>query len=255
MRALLRLIGALAVVGSLSACTQPVAVKAPKAKPATRSDVYVAVGSSDSVGAGSSDPLLHAWTQQFYRSSLSGSSIFYNMAVPGSTTAQALQNQVPVALRLAPSIVTVWLNVNDVFDGVTPAAYGVQLQSLVSGLRRQGASKVLVANTPPLDQLPGYLACMAGTQSSDRLFSCPSPVPNPAALDATVAAYNTVTNQVVSSSGAILVDLHAATVTAERTSTPASLVGDDGIDPSDAGAALVARTFAAALAASHRTPS
>ena len=227
----------------------------PRATPSLSSNaarvVYVAVGASDSVGVGSSDPIRGAWTQRFYRSALPISATFVNVAVSGSTTAQALQDQVPQALKLMPTLVTVWLNVNDIIHGVAPTDYRAELQSLVGQLRRGGATTVLVANTPPLDQLPAYRACLAGA-SFGGVSLCPSPVPDPAALDAVVDAYNAATASVASSAGAVLVDLHAAGLAAEKDGTEASLIASDGFHPSDAGHALVAKTFADALAASGR---
>ena len=212
----------------------------------------MAIGSDDSIGAGTTDPLLDAWTQLFYRRALRRSAVFYNMAESGSTTEQALADQVQPALSLNPTVVTVWLNVTDVFAGVSPVSYGSSLKALVTALRRQGTATVLVANTPPLSQLPGYRACLSGKQSTSRTFSCPDPIPDAHDLDATVAVYNEITASVVAATGAVLVDLHAALLTPETTGSVASLIGPDGVNPSDAGQALVARTFAAALSATGR---
>jgi lysophospholipase L1-like esterase len=124
--------------------------------------VYVAVGASESAGVGATDPLRNAWTQVFYRTALPRSTVFVNMAISGSTVADALVAQVPNAVALSPNVVTVWLNVNDILHGVTPASYESDLTRLVTSLRRGGATKVLVANTPPLDDLPAYRACLPG---------------------------------------------------------------------------------------------
>jgi lysophospholipase L1-like esterase len=164
---------------------------------------------------------------------------------------QALQAQVPTAVSLKPTVATVWLNVNDVFDGVDPVVYGRQLRSIVSTLSRGGAATVLVANTPPLQLLPGYLNCLSGRESATRTFSCPTPVPTATALQAVVATYNAQIASVTSSTGAVLVNLNAAYAGAARAGTTASLVGPDGINPSNAGQALVAHSFGAALARAH----
>ena len=223
----------------------------PGSQPAAtgRAVVYVAVGASESVGVGSSDPLRDAWTQRFYRDALPATAVFVNVAVSGATTAQALLDQLPTALSLDPTVVTVWLNVNDLLHQVAVAVYQQELASVVSQLRRGGQATVLVADTPPLDQLPAYRSCLAGTAVASRDFSCPAVVPPPAVLDAEVDAYNTATAQVVAANGAVLVDLPAAGLAAEAGGTEASLVGGDGFHPSDAGHALVARTFAAAYQA------
>ena len=236
-----------------SACTVSKPVATPKASPSSSPLVYVAVGASESVGVGATDPHRDAWTQVFFRTALPRSAVFVNMAVPGSTVAEALAGQVPDAVGLSPDVVTVWLNVNDILHGVTPASYEADLTKLVTALRRGGATKVLVANTPPLDDLPAYRACLPGATATQGA-SCPVPgalagaVPAPAALDAVVDAYNAAIARVAAATGAVLVDLHAAGLAARQNGTEASLVGRDGFHPSDAGHALVARIFAAAYA-------
>ena len=116
------MVGALAAALVLAGCTSAM----PTSKPRSTSKpvVYVAVGAGASVGVGLNDPLIEAWTQLFYRDSLPSSAVFVNMAVPESTALQALQAQVPTAVSLKPTVATVWLNVDDVFDGVGPSVYG-----------------------------------------------------------------------------------------------------------------------------------
>lgn len=240
-----RLLGAFGAALVLAGCTT--ASQTSNAPSKSKPVVYVAVGASESVGVGLTDPLVNAWTQLFYRGSLKPSAVFVNMAVPDSTALQALQAQVPTAVSLKPSVATVWLNVNDVLDGVDPSVYGRELGSIVSTLSREGAT-VLVANTPPLQLLPGYLNCLSGQERATQTFSCPSPLPSAAALQAEVAAYNAQIASVTSSTGAVLVNLNAAYGRAARAGGQAALVGPDGINPSNAGQALVAHTFAAALA-------
>ena len=67
MRRVPRFVGATIIVLSLVGCTQSDAALAPNRTPASKSEVYVAIGSDDSIGAGTTDPLLDAWTQLFYR--------------------------------------------------------------------------------------------------------------------------------------------------------------------------------------------
>jgi acyl-CoA thioesterase-1 len=253
VRARLRLLGLLGVVLLVASACTPHKKAAAKPTPSGAPFTYVAVGASESIGLGSTDPLRDAWPQLFYRT-LPGSAVFVNVAVSGSTVAQALVDQVPPALNLSPGLVTVWLNVNDIIHGVQAVAYEPELKTLVTDLRRGGATPVLVANTPPLDQLPAYRACLAGKATPSDAFSCPEVVPPPATLDADVAAYNAATARVVAETGAILVDLHAAGLSARQTGTEASLVGPDGFHPSNAGHALVASTFATALATASRLP-
>src|SRR2546427_12419565 len=132
-----------------TACTASRTAATPKPTPSTPPLVYVAVGASESVGVGATDPHRDAWTQVFFRTALPRSAVFVNMAVPGSTVAEALAAQVPDAVALSPNVVTVWLNVNDILRGVTPASYEGDLTRLVTALRRGGGTQGLVAQTTP----------------------------------------------------------------------------------------------------------
>ncbi|HET9443959.1 MAG TPA: SGNH/GDSL hydrolase family protein [Acidimicrobiales bacterium] len=199
------------------------------------SPVYVAVGASETVGVGADDPSRQAWTVLFHEQALPEAAEFVNLGVSGSNTAEALAAQVPRAVELAPTLVTVWLNVNDIVDRVAPAQYERQLAETVRRLRRGGRTKVLVANTPEVDQLP-VLARFGGSVT--------------ALADQAVDAYNEVTARVVEREGAVLVDLHAASERAERDGRFAELISADGFHPSTQGHAEVASLFEAALESS-----
>lgn len=237
------LVGVAAVLAA--SCTSPNRGAAPKPSPSGPPLVYVAVGASESVGLGSSDPIRNGWTQLFYRDTLPRSTVFVNMAESGSTLAESLTNQLPEAVTLGPDVVTVWLNVNDIVHAVPASTYEQELRTLVSSLRRGGKAKVLLANTPPLDHLPAYLACLSGDPQVSARCVTPA-VPDVASVDAAVDDYNAATARVAAATGAILVDLHAAGLAARQAGIEASLVASDGFHPSDAGHAFVAREFAAA---------
>ena len=151
-------------------------------------------------------------------------------------------------MRLAPDLVTVWLNVNDLVARVPLATYEEQLGRLISGLRRNGSTRVLVANTPPLDRAPAYLACRPNPPPRSR---CALPaVPEPELVRLAVAAYNQAIARVVTANGATLVDLHAAGLAARSAGREESLFGTDGFHPSTAGHRAVADAFAVVLRAS-----
>jgi acyl-CoA thioesterase-1 len=205
----------------------PVAAPAPRA-------VYVAVGASESVGVGADNPVTESWPQVLFRTAMPIGTVFYDVAAAGATVREALADQVPRALELAPTVVTVWLNVNDITAFVPVERYEEDLRTLVHDLRRSGRTRVLLANTPPLDELPALV----------RLH-----LPEPAVAQA-VARYDDAIARVAAAEGADLVDLHAAGVTAIADGTFPSLVSGDGFHPSTPGHAAVARAFARVLAAS-----
>lgn len=183
--------------------------------------VYVAVGASDTTGVGLADPQGQAWPRLFHQRAVPDAE-YVNVGVAGSTVADALQAQVPKALEARSTVVTVWLNVNDLSRFVGPAAYEAQLRDLVHRLR-EGGTNVLVANTPVIDRLPAVM----------RLGLSPD------AVNAAVDSYNEAIRRVVESEHAVLVDLHAVPF-------DPGYVGPDGFHPSAAGHQAVAAAFAEA---------
>jgi lysophospholipase L1-like esterase len=220
----------------IGACTGPGRPATPAVAPGDQGPpvTYVAVGASESVGVGTDDPLREAWPQLLYRDALPRRTVFVNLGIPGATVERALDDEVAQAVGLSPTIATVWLNVNDIAALVPPSVYEQRLDTLVSRLRRGGATRVLVANTPPLDKLPAV----------DRL-GLPA-----AAVNLAVDQYNAAVARVVAKEGAVLVDLHKAGLDARAAGREAELVSADGFHPSAAGHRAVADAFAAALQAS-----
>jgi lysophospholipase L1-like esterase len=207
--------------------------------------VDVAVGASETVGAGTDDPLRSAWPQVLYTSALPRGAVLYNFGIPGATVGGALTAELPQALAVHPDLVTVWLNVNDLLAGVSPALYESRLAQLVHALRRGGHTRVLVANTPWLDRLPAYTACRPETTLTAQPCGLPGgAAPPPAELDRLVDAYNDAIGRVVAREGAELVDLHAA---GEVPVVHPGYVSDDGFHPSESGHVAVAAAFAAVL--------
>ena len=200
--------------------------------------VYVSVGASETTGAGSDQPLRDGWPRVLHRTAMPPGSIHVNMGIPGATVAQAIAEEVEATLQARPNLVTVWLNVNDLSRGVTPAEYERQLEQLVRTLRGSGRTRVLVANTPPLDQLPAY-----------QLGRLLADVPDAEAVQALVVRYNQAIARVVQRLGAHLVDLHALGMAARAAGTEASYISRDGFHPNTAGHAKIAEAFAEVLRA------
>lgn len=217
----------------------------PSVSPSGRALTYVAIGASETVGIGADHPQAQAWPQVFYRTALPRAAVLVNLGVPGSTVAQAVREQLPSAIAAKPDLATVFLNVNDIVDRVPVSAYRADLEMLLEGLRSTGA-RVLVANVPPLDQLPLLKACLpfapglGGSCDTSRRISVEK-------IDRTVDDFNGAIASVASATGAIVVDLHAASLKVRKAGGEASIISSDGFHPSTAGHELIARTFAAAL--------
>lgn len=245
-RAARRLAWALAgLIGLTVACAPD---RAPL-RPASAADeappfLYVAVGGSDSVGVGSDEPLRQSWPQVFYRRALPRRATFVNLGVPGATVDAALLGEAQEAVSLGPQLVSLWLNVTEVLLGVPVDAYETDLSRLVRLLRREGATQVLVANVPPLDRLPAYLACRADPGSPTCTIA--QNLPPPEVVRARVDAFNVAIAAVADREAAILVDLHSAGLRARRGGVEQRLVAEDGFHLSTDGHDAVASAFAEA---------
>jgi lysophospholipase L1-like esterase len=203
--------------------------------------VYAAIGASETYGIGASDPSLQAWPRVFSNDVLPGSAVLYNFGIPGATTAQALHDEVPAAVAVHPTVVTVWLNVNDLISGVAAQDYGAQLRQVLHALRRGGQARVLVANTPDLAQLPAYRACLPNGPAGGPACLIPAGfMPTPQAVAAAVAAYNAAISDAVKLEGATLVDLNLND--SQITQHP-EWISADGFHPSTQGYAVIAKQF------------
>ena len=245
VRRLIRVVAVVTVTAVLAACSSSSESGSQRASTTTtRPPVYVAVGASETVGVGADLPE-QAWPEVLHRNRLPAGTTFTNLGIPGATVSRVLADVLPRALAARPTLATVWLNVNDLLAGVTADAYEAQLGRLVRALRRDGATRVLVANTPPLELLPAYDTCRRRAQAG----GCPmgSLLPSPDTVAAAVAGYNAAVRRVADAEGAVLVDLHQASVRSHSAGRWAALVSADGFHPSTLGHRAVADAFAQAL--------
>ncbi|MGH9125066.1 MAG: SGNH/GDSL hydrolase family protein [Acidimicrobiales bacterium] len=224
------------VKGKALGTAPPANLSAPK--------LYAAIGSSDARGTGTDVPLRQAWPQVLF-ATLPANFRFVNLALPDATVADVLAQSLPIAEDLRPALVTISLSVEDMLRQVPVATYEAELRTLLHALRATGAT-VLLANAPPVQDLPGYLACLDG-----GTLACSPRIPHPVAPAATVAAevtsYNRAITDVAQSEGAAVVDLYGAALAAAAQGIGPSLLAADGLDPNAAGAQRIAAGFAAAL--------
>lgn len=200
--------------------TTACAVRAQAARPVT----YVAIGASDAVGVGASDPETEGWVPRF-GSNLGPNVRIVNLGVSGSTLSQAINEQMGPAVDAQPDVVTVWLAVNDLNARVPLDSYAVDLDTLLGRLETTHA-RVLVGNVPDLSTLAAFRGI------------------DPVALQAEVNRWNSVIAKTVDRHGATVVDLHAHW--REVVDHPEYLSAD-GFHPSADGYQALADVFAGAL--------
>ena len=189
---------------------------------------YVAIGASDSVGVGASDPKTKSWPALVAARLPQGTS-YTNLGVSGSTVAQAIVEQLPRATAADPDVVTVWLAFNDLAHAVPPASYRADLAKLLQSLL-QTRAKIFVANLPDLRGVPA-------TAGIDRGL-----------LAAAVDAYNRQIADVVRESGSRVTLVDLATGSAELISREL-VVSADGLHPNDLGYQRISERFIDAMRA------
>jgi acyl-CoA thioesterase-1 len=206
-----------------------ITTSAPTASPLSTAAAfrYVAIGASDTVGVGASDPANGSWPARVAARLPAGTS-YTNLGVSGSVASQAARDQVPTAVSLRPQLVTVWLSVNDLNAGITPPDYLNALRSVLEPLVQTTDARIFVGTVPDLRSVPAY----AGQDQ--------------AALLARINAYNTAIAalQTAFNDRVLTVDLFTGSAALTSTIT----VSPDGFHPSDDGYKLIADRFTAAIA-------
>ncbi len=189
---------------------------------------YVAIGASDTVGIGASDPATGSWPARI-ASLLPPGSAFVNVGVSGSIALQARTAQLPGAIAQRPTVVSIWLAVNDMNATIEPASFANDLGAIVDGLVSGTEAKIFVGNVPDVRPVPAY-------KDADKV-----------ALFRLITAYNSAIAAIAAKHPGRVVAVDLFTGSAELVST--MTVSGDGFHPSDAGYQLIADRFAAAMRA------
>jgi lysophospholipase L1-like esterase len=185
----------------------------------------VAIGASDSFGIGTNDPLTQSWPYDVARQ-LAAKPRLINLGIPGATTDLAVRAEAPIAVSAQPSLVSVWLGVNDIEAHVPLATFSAQLQSLLSSLAQQTSAAIYVGDIPDLTLLPYFSTWNQG------------------ALTGQILAWNVAISEACSISGAHLVDIYSQSY--DLASHPGYL-GSDQFHPSTQGAQRIADIFVTAM--------
>jgi lysophospholipase L1-like esterase len=113
---------------------------------------YAAIGASDTVGSGSRVPARENWTARI-RAALPEDTVYERFARGGITLAQAVNVEVPRAIAFRPTLVTMWLSVNDALGHVPLPTYQKSLQATLERLTRETEAQVVLLNVPDLAAL------------------------------------------------------------------------------------------------------
>ena len=185
---------------------------------------YVALGASDAVGVGSNQPGSQGYVP-LIESRLPSGSHLVNLGISGIHLHEAMTRELPLALTTSPSLITIWLVVNDFVGGVSYNSYTADLTSLLQQLRAGTKARIVIANLPDLTLLPDF----SHTSASQK-----------AATLAAIKKWNAAISSIAAHYNVTLVDLFSHN--SQLTSHPEYISGD-GFHPSAAGYVQLADYF------------
>lgn len=112
---------------------------------------YVALGDSLSAGVGSEDPqqtLVYQYALHLAENVLQVDVV--NLAVPGATTEDVIQNQIPAVIAQQPDYITLLIGINDLHNRVPPETFRSNFKVILSHLITQTKANILIMNLPYL---------------------------------------------------------------------------------------------------------
>ncbi|CAF3664968.1 unnamed protein product [Rotaria sordida] len=189
---------------------------------------YIALGASDAVGVGTSQPSKDGWVPKF--ASLINAQETLNLGRSGSTLSDAIREQLPKVLDQKPNVITIWLVVNDfnqqIFNPSILLNYKSNLNQMLSQLRTKSDknTRILVGNIPDLSQINIYKA-----------FGIPQQY-----LSILVKQWNDVIDEIVKKYQCELVDLFAYW---KELAVHPEYISFDGFHPSANGYTRLAEVF------------
>ncbi|MDQ2805989.1 MAG: GDSL-type esterase/lipase family protein [Chloroflexota bacterium] len=205
--------------------TMQVAVTLPLARPIR----YAALGASDTVGVGTTNAAQQNWTARI-AAQLPPDTVYARFAKSGITLYESATTQVPQAIAFKPTLVSMWLVVNDVLRAVPLPVYRQELTATLNRLTRETDAQIVLLNVPDL----AYLLPAEAKPQTRAQMSGVARVWNSALAD-TVRPYG---NRV------LIVDLYAPSTAAGQ---HLDWISGDGFHPSAAGYEQIANGVVAAL--------
>lgn len=136
-----------------------------------------------------------------------------NLGVNGYTTRDLIRDELPALAALEPEFVSVLIGVNDVVQGVGPAAYEANVAAILDELLAHVPAGRIVAVA-----IPDYTVTPAGADYGD-----------PRRQHEGIVASNTIMARLAEEQGIAYVDTFDISL---RAATDHSLVADDGLHPS-----------------------
>jgi GDSL-like Lipase/Acylhydrolase family len=107
--------------------------------------VFVALGGNETLNRQLDDPLREAWTQRVFMNALPRSAIHVNFATRDATVREGVDQQLPSALELRPTLATLWFGSADASMSTSDNAFERDLTQLVAELQAVGTRVLLLS--------------------------------------------------------------------------------------------------------------
>ncbi len=227
---LLALMLLIAACGSSSVVQVPRATATPDLQPVSGQQVqagavtYVALGASDAVGVGTTQPATQGYVPLIEQHLQQGSHLV-NLGISGIQLHQALTQELPLALNTNPKLITIWLVANDFVGHVLYTSYMYDLNTLLQQLRAGTKARIVMANLPDLTLLPAFSQLTTQQKTTMR---------------AQIQYWNAGIATIAARYHVAIVDLYSQR--SQLTAHP-NYVSGDGFHPSPAGYAMLAKLF------------
>ncbi len=141
------LVAMLAAVGCTSGTPTASNAVPPPAAPEARV-VYVALGADETLGRGLEGGIRRGWTQQVF-AALPRSAVYVNLATEDAPVQSGLADQLPKALALNPTVVTIWFGSGDDPARTSDGEFTADLTQIVSQLRAAQVDVLLLSRVDP----------------------------------------------------------------------------------------------------------
>jgi len=136
---------------------------------ASTSVLYAALGDSTGVGVGARDG--RGYVARLYErlERMCPGARLLNACVSGATSRDLVERQLPRVLQAQPSLVTVFIGINDLIRGTAPIAYSENIEKVARVLAEQ-SSLTLFCTIPDLAYAPAAKAFMSSLRIERSLF-------------------------------------------------------------------------------------
>lgn len=129
---------------------------------------YVALGASDAVGIGTTQPGSQGYVP-LIAAHLPHGSHLVDLGISGIRLHEALTQELPLALNTSPNLITIWLVANDFVGGVSYTSYMQDLNTLLQQLRAGTHARIVMANLPDLTRLPAFATLTSAQKATMRV--------------------------------------------------------------------------------------